>query len=1001
MDILLLRGFNNYFNRIVKKYTTLADYKSHSASFLEFSGINFNPNDGVVAELYLGSPSQQESSAPLAWDQLGTPDYLICSETVDSTTTIKFRWFVLESERTRDGQYRLALKRDVLAEHYDDIKLAPCFIEKGYVWDTTNPLVVNSEGMQVNQIKQNETLLKDDSDCAWLVGYIKKDLGQKSVSGTPSSVVDPSIIASGVDFDDCIQYISAGGTTVRGASKKAVVLTGNPEICTAIEYQYATTSGSHTVYGIYTNIDENIFGWKSAGVVNGISWSDVDYASLLNNNFWLPIPVIGDDPQNITNYTKNTTSVWNAFKAMAADLKTNFLNNATYGSLPIFATTNDLVSRYNGKYIYKDNVLYKLSIVLSSSEDALKKGASYIQIPSIRTYFNAIGGNVSNLSLIDNSTTSGHTQASYWQKARAYTIIATEATVPGTLSVTIPAHSDRNNINDELYDMFCLPYTPDWDETTITLGATQINVSDSLFIAQRIMTELQVQSSGAEAYDLQLLPYCPMEISNGDSLGDFTEGKDYVWVKDTNDVKKTIIFFPNKANFNKHIQYAAQVHRYDQLNASNFSPVPTVPEGYSRLKNVTWYVIPNLSATISPSITGTLRVATLADNNITVRKITKDYGNIISEMRVNSVEIDLDDNNLLYFGKYTGGVYGVVESITKANYEAADFYYEFFLDSNAFGGRYINDGLCEFLNLIDLSISSLDIKISNESEFMRLTSPNFNSLFEFKLSKLNDGISYIDVDCTYKPYSPYIKLNPDFSWLYGVDFNDSTGLILSGDFSLSTMNDAWIQYELNNKNYQCIFNRQVQSLDVNQQIAREQLKFQNVAGMFGGTIGGGISGALTGAKAGPYGAIAGAAVGLVGGAALSGIGAAYNTDWLQRQQAEAKSYMVDMYNYQLGTIQALPQSISKSNPLTFNNKVWPIIEEFSCTAAEKEMIKNKIKYNGMTVMAIDNISNYDHSDKLDRVFVKGQLIQLESIHDDFHIIDAIYQEVDKGFYIPQ
>jgi hypothetical protein len=66
MDLLLLKGFNNYFNRIVKKYSTLADYKTHSASFLEFSNINFNPNDGVVTELILGNPTQQEAGAPLA-----------------------------------------------------------------------------------------------------------------------------------------------------------------------------------------------------------------------------------------------------------------------------------------------------------------------------------------------------------------------------------------------------------------------------------------------------------------------------------------------------------------------------------------------------------------------------------------------------------------------------------------------------------------------------------------------------------------------------------------------------------------------------------------------------------------------------------------------------------------------------------------------------------------------------------------------------------------------
>lgn len=65
MNILLLRGFNNYFNRIVKKYSSLADYKSNSASFLDLANINFNPNDGVATELIIGSVDQKENNAPL------------------------------------------------------------------------------------------------------------------------------------------------------------------------------------------------------------------------------------------------------------------------------------------------------------------------------------------------------------------------------------------------------------------------------------------------------------------------------------------------------------------------------------------------------------------------------------------------------------------------------------------------------------------------------------------------------------------------------------------------------------------------------------------------------------------------------------------------------------------------------------------------------------------------------------------------------------------------
>ena len=66
MNILLLRGFNNYFNRTVKKYSALSDYRANSAAYLDLTSINFNPNDGVATELVIGSPDQLENNAPLA-----------------------------------------------------------------------------------------------------------------------------------------------------------------------------------------------------------------------------------------------------------------------------------------------------------------------------------------------------------------------------------------------------------------------------------------------------------------------------------------------------------------------------------------------------------------------------------------------------------------------------------------------------------------------------------------------------------------------------------------------------------------------------------------------------------------------------------------------------------------------------------------------------------------------------------------------------------------------
>ena len=206
---------------------------------------------------------------------------------------------------------------------------------------------------------------------------------------------------------------------------------------------------------------------------------------------------------------------------------------------------------------------------------------------------------------------------------------------------------------------------------------------------------------------------------------------------------------------------------------------------------------------------------------------------------------------------------------------------------------------------------------------MRLTSPNYNGMFEFKKTKLKDGLQTINVDCTYKPISPYIKLNPNlFNSLYSnKDYNDSTGLMCAGDFSIPMLSDAMVNYELQNRNYQAIFNRQLQNLDVNQQIAKEQQQFQGIVGMIAGPLTGGVGGAVAGAKAGPYGAIAGAVVGTGLGTAASIIGYQKDREWLEKQQYEARDFAVDQFQYQLGNIQALPQSVTKSSPLSFNNKV--------------------------------------------------------------------------------
>lgn len=280
-----------------------------------------------------------------------------------------------------------------------------------------------------------------------------------------------------------------------------------------------------------------------------------------------------------------------------------------------------------------------------------------------------------------------------------------------------------------------------------------------------------------------------------------------------------------------------------------------------------------------------------------------------------------------------------------------------------------------------------DPKIESQTDVYRLTSPNFNGQFEFNAAK-NGGVESFNIDCNYKPFNPYIHVNPNFKLLYGQDFNDARGLICGGDFSLPQLSNAWANYQLNNKNYQAIFDRQIQNMEVNNKVQRQK----EIIGAAIGTVQGGMMGAASGMQYGPGAAIAGG----VGGTLASlggGIGDVYFNEQLRN---EALDYTKDMYGYNLGNIQALPTSLTKTSAFTYNNKIFPILEYYTCTDQEKQALRDKIKYNGMTVMRIGTIAEFIPN--AEKQYIKGRIIRLEGIEEDYHFLKAISEEIFKGAF---
>lgn len=169
MDTVYFYKFNNYYNRIIKRYDTLEEYGTPLAIQQD---CNFVHGDGVNSTFTFNK----------ALNINDTPDYIVVKDYNNKLS----RWFVTNSFKTRDRQDKLALRRDLISDFYGDIvEYSPCLIRKGYV-PQNNPLIFNDEGVQYNKIKQDERLIKDESNCSYIVGFFSNQAfaSQTTVDGT-------------------------------------------------------------------------------------------------------------------------------------------------------------------------------------------------------------------------------------------------------------------------------------------------------------------------------------------------------------------------------------------------------------------------------------------------------------------------------------------------------------------------------------------------------------------------------------------------------------------------------------------------------------------------------------------------------------------------------------------------------------------------------------------------------------------------------------------------
>ncbi len=179
--IHLLR-YNNYYNRQLKKYNGLDEYLQHEIAPLDYS-INFNIKDGITNEVIINGWKSE------------SPDYCIVVNEDDNTFT---RWFVMTTQFITNGQYKITLKRDVLAEYSTEILNTDCYVEKGSV-SPNDYLVLNKENLDLNQIKQNEIQLYDKSGVPWVVIFLNGNVDIKDKELTYDIPIYKSLSGSTIE----------------------------------------------------------------------------------------------------------------------------------------------------------------------------------------------------------------------------------------------------------------------------------------------------------------------------------------------------------------------------------------------------------------------------------------------------------------------------------------------------------------------------------------------------------------------------------------------------------------------------------------------------------------------------------------------------------------------------------------------------------------------------------------------------------------------------------
>ena len=462
MNLLFLKQYNNYANNIVKHSESTIKNIILEYDHRLYTNINFNPNDGI------------KTNQIINWDMDWLPDYMF---TYNDNGSIDSSWFVINNVRTRNGQYNFTLKRDTINDYYDQVKESTCIIKKAKL-SADSDLIYNSEGTQVNQIKQQEYLLKDKSKIPWIVGYFVQD-----DQAYPNTETSTSFITEITKKDQtAVSWANLDFTPVANETVVVADKRSNASTCLVIPF-YMGINKYNAFYYPYNKTLQ------------------IRYVPRSQNLVYYMFSADGVNGEQLK------TAIYNTCVSMN-DAIIKRIVEVYIGS---YSATDVDMSQYSSDFLsFSGTQYYTLNISKNESWSTIKEASVNAFEELTNNFKNLLNSKITGLKWTNKKL------SFYAGNCVAYNVTATP-THQGLYSTHIPA--TRDHLNSFPYDMFCMPYgrlegmceyegkyfNKDVPKGT---GTFVTNKDVSMAMAREIANKLKGTTSAL--YDLQVVPYCPV-----------------------------------------------------------------------------------------------------------------------------------------------------------------------------------------------------------------------------------------------------------------------------------------------------------------------------------------------------------------------------------------------------------------------------------------------------------------------------------------------------------